>query len=237
MPRQVKSPSRRYRSVLRTEQAQDTRRRVLEAATRLFLERGYGGTTINAVAAEAGVSPETIYVSLGSKTGLLEGVIDATITVSVAPLLDPESSQWVEIRGLSTARERLRAWGAFVADVLAHTSPIHAIIRGAADSEPFAVALRERLLQERLGHITTWMRQYFSESLRPGLSIEEAGQRACALASPEFRHLVTVELDWTHEQHRTWLCDLLDADLLGLSESNPPRSGRRSSGTIERKGR
>lgn len=220
MARQVKVPPRPYRSVLRAEQARDTRRRVLVAATRLFLERGYAGTTVNAVAAEAEVSPETIYVSFGGKKGLLEGVIDSTITACLAPLRDPEgghSSKWAEIERLGSARERLRAWGEYVCEVLAHTSPIHTVIRGAADSEPFAVDLRERLLQERLANITTWVRKYFAGSLRPRLTVEQASQRCCALTSPELHHLLTVELGWKPDRHRTWLCDLLEAELLGSS--------------------
>ena len=66
---------RRYNSPLRAEQADGTRRRVLAAARELFLARGYAGTTVAAVAQAAGVSPDTIYVSLGGKQGLLEGVL------------------------------------------------------------------------------------------------------------------------------------------------------------------
>ena len=60
---------RPYNSPLRAEQANGTRHRVLAAATDLFLQRGYTGTTITAVAEAAGVSPDTVYVSLGGKQG------------------------------------------------------------------------------------------------------------------------------------------------------------------------
>lgn len=218
MARAVNPSTRRYRSELRAEQAQDTRRRILEAATSLFVANGYAGTTVSAVAAEAGVVPETIYGTLGGKRGLLEGVIDETIIAFLGPLLDPEhdqSSRWAEIDKLPTARERLHAWADFVCEILAHTSPIHALIRGAADGEPFAVDLRERLLRERLADITTSIRRYGAEALRPGLSVEHAGERACALMSPEMHHLLTVGLRWTPDQYREWLCPLLVAELLG----------------------
>jgi AcrR family transcriptional regulator len=205
---------------LRAEQAEGTRRRILEAATRLFLERGYGGTTINAVAAEADVSPETIYASVGGKKGLLEGVIDDQITAYLAPFFDPEhdrSSRWAEIDRLPTAQQRLRAWVELACELLAHTSPIHSVIRGAGDSEPFAVQLRRRLLQERIANMTAMLARYMTGSLRPGLTIDEAAQRACALASPELRNLLIVEMGWTPEQHRAWLGDLLEAEVLGKS--------------------
>src|SRR5215216_3877243 len=86
MPRSVNPPTRQYRSSLREQQVQLTRRTVFAAAHRLFLERGFAATTVAAVAAEAGVSPETIYASLGGKRGLLEGVIEATIDGPAAPV-------------------------------------------------------------------------------------------------------------------------------------------------------
>jgi len=45
--------------------------------------------------------------------------------------------------------------------------------------------------------------------------VTAAGERYCALASPELFHLLTVQLGWTTDQHRAWLVSLLQADLLG----------------------
>jgi hypothetical protein len=44
--------------------------------------------------------------------------------------------------------------------------------------------------------------------------VVEAGQRYCALVSPELYYLLTVELGWTADRHRTWLVDLLATELL-----------------------
>ena len=56
MPEKVKT-RRKYYSPLRAGQAEQTRRRILEAGFRLFVDRGYAETTIAAVAEEAGVWP------------------------------------------------------------------------------------------------------------------------------------------------------------------------------------
>lgn len=215
------NPTRRYRSPLRADQAEDTRRRILEAATRLFVAHGYAGTKVSAVADEAGVVPETIYGKLGGKRGLLEGVIDTTIVAARGPLLEAghePSGRRAEIDRLATAAERLRAWCEFACEILVHTSPVHALIRGAADSEPFAVDLRERLLHERLGDVTESMRRYVAGSLRTGVTVEQAGERACALMSPELHHLLTVGLGWSLHQYREWLCQLLATELLDPHE-------------------
>jgi hypothetical protein len=110
---------------------------------------------------------------------------------------------------------RSQAYAELGCEILARTSPLHAVIRGAADGEPFAVELRERLLRNRLAHVTASIRRYAGDCLRPGLTIEQAGERVCALMSPEMYTLLTVELGWTREQHTEWLCRLLMAELLG----------------------
>jgi AcrR family transcriptional regulator len=211
MAKAVKGPRRAYRSRLRADQAQETRRRVLEAALQLFVERGYAGTTVTAVADHAGVSPETIYLALGGKRGLLEGVMDITGPHgSVA-----EDDQWWHmVAQLPSASERLDKMVEYSCRILARTRPIHAIIRGAADKEAFAAAMGQRLLQERLNNQTERIRHYLGEHLKPGLSVAEAGERYCALASPELYHVLTVDFGWTADQHRQWLTQLVRTQLL-----------------------
>lgn len=212
MAREVKAPRRTYSSPLRADQARATRRRVLESARRLFVERGYAGTTVAAVADDAGVSPETIYTTIRGKRGLLEGVMDITGPHESAA---DDDEWWKEVAALPSAAERLDRMVDYSCRILARTRPIHAIIRGAADKEAFAVDLGRRLLAERLTNQTSRLRAFVADELRPGLSIGEAGERYCALASPDLYYVLTVELGWTATQHRTWLSGLVHADLLG----------------------
>ncbi len=210
----VNPSPRRYRSTVRERQAQLTRLTVFTAAQRLFLERGFAATTVAAVADEAGVSTETIYASLGGKRGLLEGVIEATLFGPESVPLG-EQTVWRRLEVLVDPRERLATFVAFVCDILERTSPVHAVIRGAADGEAFAVELRERLLQQRVADIATNLRRTLPGGLRRGLRWKQAIDRFAALASPELHHLLTVELGWTPHQHRVWLGRLLDTELLG----------------------
>jgi AcrR family transcriptional regulator len=214
---EVKAPRRRYHSPLRADQAARTRQTILESAFRLFAANGYAGTTIAAVAEDAGVSPETIYLSLGGKRGMLEGAIEMAIAGAENPT-PQEDALWTRVAELPDAPERLEEMVAYSCRVLARTRPIHAVIRGAADKEPFAAALGRRLLQDRLTAQTERVRKYLGDDLRAGLSVDEAGQRYCVLASPELYYLLTVELAWTTDQHRTWLIDLLKTELLGTPQ-------------------
>jgi AcrR family transcriptional regulator len=211
MGTEVKTSRRTYNSPLRADQAQQTRRRVLESARRLFVENGYAATTVAAVASAAGVSPETVYQSVGGKRGLLEGVMEITGPHESAA---EDEDWWLMVGDLTDAGQRLDRIVEYSCRILARTQPIHAIIRGAADKEAFARDLSRRLLEERLENQTDRIRRYLADNLTPGLTIEEAGERYCVLASPDLYHLLTVELGWTAGHHQTWLSQLMRSELL-----------------------
>jgi AcrR family transcriptional regulator len=196
---------------------ENTRRRAIAAAQTLFVARGYAGTTIAAVADEAGVSPETIYASLGGKRGLLEGVIETAI-MGPEGLIVEQQTWLTDVARRTTALDRLQGWVEASCRTLARTSPIHAVIRGAADREEFAGELRERLLRRRLEGVTAIAAEYLRGALKPGLTLENAAQRYAALVSPEMYHLCIAELGWTPQQHQQWLTQLLQAELLAHSE-------------------
>ena len=69
-------PRRGYHSPRRQQQAAATRRSILDAAQRLFEEHGYPATTMEQVAAEAGVALKTVYVAFATKSGLLRALWD-----------------------------------------------------------------------------------------------------------------------------------------------------------------
>lgn len=205
---------RRYHSPLRTEQADDTRQRVVTAAKTLFIKRGYAGTTVAAVAEAAGVSPDTVYVSLGGKRGLLECVLSQERS---HPDDDHQGDpdELSDIARLADPHERLRRLVELSCSILARTSPIHAVIRGAADGHPFAAELRARMLRVRLDIQARNLHDCLGAALREGLTADEAAERYSALLSPELFHLVTVERRWSTARYAHWVTELLDQDLLG----------------------
>lgn len=213
MPK-VNSSRRPYSSPIREEQARTTRKRILGAAHASFIKRGYSGTRVADVAHSAGVSPETIYATFGGKRGLLEGVIELAITgYDEVPLEQQE--RVAKIAALPTAAERLRTFVREVCGVLARTSPVHVVIRGAADREEFAGTLQQGLLRTRVAKTKEFLQTYVGGALRPGLSIDEATQRFCAISSPEMHHLLIGQLGWTPEDHEDWFAELVEHDLLG----------------------
>src|SRR2546425_2547925 len=78
-------PPRRYDSTRRRAQAAQTRQDILKAALQLFLESGYAGTTINDVAAAAGVAVEANYPGVGRKGALFKRGVEAAVARGAAP--------------------------------------------------------------------------------------------------------------------------------------------------------
>jgi AcrR family transcriptional regulator len=88
MPAEVgtRKPGRNYVSPTRTERARQTRQRVIETATQLFVQHGYARTTMRAVAASAGVSVPMVELLFGTKAQLLHVVIDVAIAGDDEPV-------------------------------------------------------------------------------------------------------------------------------------------------------
>src|SRR5215470_13505152 len=94
---------RPYHSRARQRQAEETRRRILAATRELFSSRGYTGTTMEAIAEVADVSPKTVAAVFGSKRGILAEVVNpGAFGPHVQQLLDelratPEPSQQLSL--------------------------------------------------------------------------------------------------------------------------------------------
>src|SRR5947199_8202880 len=70
----MSSQKRSYDASRRQERARRSRATIIESAERLFLRDGYSATTVAAIAAEAGISADTIYKSFGGKPGLIRAI-------------------------------------------------------------------------------------------------------------------------------------------------------------------
>src|SRR5687768_9797810 len=113
MPRVVKS-RRSYDATGRQEQARQTRRAVLESARRLFLDGGYTATTMAAIAAEAGVSVETVYKAFRTKPALLKAVLDVAIAGDDEPVPMLQRDLVRRIGAEPDARRKLALYGEHV---------------------------------------------------------------------------------------------------------------------------
>jgi AcrR family transcriptional regulator len=95
------------------EQSELSRERLIEAATRLFAERGYRDASVQAIGEAAGISRGSIFWHFGSKEGLLWAVVQRAFTRWEAETLVPEVG---DARGEEAIGRALRAHRRFLAD-------------------------------------------------------------------------------------------------------------------------
>ncbi|MEU8431526.1 helix-turn-helix domain-containing protein [Streptomyces sp. NPDC029216] len=129
---------RTYVSPRREQAAAHTRDLILRSAIALFAERGYGRVTVADIAAGADVSPKTVFASVGSKSDILNEIVDAAVHASgyeramrsVRAAQDPDSVLEAVARGTRAGNE-----GQFA---------VHEAIRKALPSHEDGEALWER---------------------------------------------------------------------------------------------
>lgn len=209
MSRPVKR--RAYRSEHRRGLAEQTRARVLDAAAEVFQARGYGAASISAIAAAAGVSPETIYVRFGNKRTLLGELVQRAVRGDVpAPVL--EQPAFKAVAASTDQREQLRLFAADIVLRLERAAPLLAVVSEAARSEPELAVLLERMHGGRLENFHALVKVLAKNGPLQGTKAE-AAETIWALTSPELHQVLTVVRGWTRERYTKWLARSL-AELL-----------------------
>ena len=131
----TKSPAKRsYNSSRRSLQAAQTRDEVMRAALARFSATGWAGTTLAAIAEEAGVSVETIYNGFGSKKGLLRAAMGVAVVGDTEPIPFVERPEFLDL-GKGTLDERIVRGIALVADIHARSAGVWLAIVEAAGAD------------------------------------------------------------------------------------------------------
>ena len=208
-------PRRPYDASGRQEQARRSRLVMLQAAHRLFLERGYSATTMPAVAEAAGVSVQSVYKAFGNKAALLKTVFDVAMAGDDEPVPMLQRAALGRVRDEPDPRRKLELYGEFVAEVTPRHVPVQLLARAAAATDPEAAGVWEQLQAERLAGLTGFARALHDEGhLRPDVPMEEARDLLWTCNSPETYDLLVLQRGWTPERYGRWVADTLIAALL-----------------------
>ena len=209
---QVQSPGDVKRGQARTRLARSA---VVEAARTLFLERGYGATTIEAISAVSDVPPATVYRLFSSKRGILKALLDVSIVGDdeAAPLADRP-----HVRSLFADPDptsQLAGLVGITAQVNSRTGPIYRILVSAASSDPDAAGLLDELTRQRHEGQSRIARSLArAGALRPKLRERDAADIIHALMSPEVYGLLVIDRGWPSERYERWLTAILIDQLL-----------------------
>jgi AcrR family transcriptional regulator len=188
-------------------QALATRERIATAARVLFGERGYVGTTIEAIAKAAGVAVPTVYSALGSKKGVLEEIRRLWIQDSqVQPLFaealaEPDLDRRLELAARWQRQQLERGYD--VIRIYQEAARIDADIR----------ALWSALLRGRAREKGRFI-EALADGLQPGLTVKNATDVYVALERPEIYEELVLERGWTPEQYENWLARSFKQQLL-----------------------
>ena len=174
----------------RAEQVERNRTVVLDAARRVFLTRGYGGATVDAIAEEAGFSKGVVYSQFGSKADMFMALLEQRITERgaqneriAAGKPAPEAA-----RALLQAADRdvtsEQGWAQLLVEFRAHAARDPVLNRRYADAHRRTVAQLATLLTglyERAGTPPAVPPQSMAEfvlAMGTGLTLERAANPA-----------------------------------------------------------
>ena len=201
---------RSYDSAYRRELAEETRMKIATAARRLFVERGYGATTIRQIAQAAGVAEQTVYSRFTAKKGIVAAIVDQ---------MDSEAGALELVDNVLGAAGEPRRQIALIVTFSRRLFERNLDMYEAADRAVGTDAALSSLLQEgrergRAGRrrlLTDWRARGV---MKPGLEEAPALALFMALCSPWFYRELVHEGCWTADQYEDWLNVRLCAELL-----------------------
>lgn len=208
------APTRRYSSPLREEASAHTRRRILAAAATLFARDGYAGTTMPAIAKEAGVSPQSVHLA-GPKSALLMGAFELALAGDEGTHPLYERPALAAIMQLPPA-EALPAYVRFLAEANARTADISHALYVAAETDDAVAALVADLGERRHRDIRmaiTWCDAH--GLLRGDDDPDERTEVLTYLVSPETYRFFARERGWSDEHYGRWLGAAIERLVLG----------------------
>jgi AcrR family transcriptional regulator len=196
----------RRRNTARSERAQATRARIVEAAGSQFVRDGYLETTMLGIARAAGVAVQTLYLSFGSKVAVLEGALGAGSEDHPAGYTDQ----------LTAEPDGILALGRYVAvtvQAIERNHPLDVVLRAAAaDPEP-----AELLERTRRAVLDQHAKAVDELAEKPGftdrISLQRATDIVAAMLSHETYDLLVVGQGWTPPDWAEWAGRHLTIDL------------------------
>jgi AcrR family transcriptional regulator len=206
---------RAYHSPRRLEQAAATRRAILDAARRRFEAGGYPATTMEAVAAEAGVSLKTVYLAFSTKSGLLRAVWDLRLKGDTDDAAVGERPWYREVLEAEDPERQLRLNARNARIVKERIAGLLRVIRDGAPVDDDVGALWELIQTDFYANQRVVVESIAAKgALRPGLDPDRAADLLWTLNHPDVWLLLVEARGWTPAEFEDWLADTSCGQLL-----------------------
>ncbi|MGW3783913.1 TetR/AcrR family transcriptional regulator [Micromonospora chokoriensis] len=201
-------------SGLRSQKARQTRQKILAAARELFVERGYGATNLQDVAAAAQVAVQTIYFAFGNKRTLLKELVDVTVAGDDEPVATMDRQWFRAAMAAGTAQEQLRAHVDGTAVVLDRVAPIIRMLDAAVATDAEVAAIWPRGVDPRyVVHEAAATSLMSKPGARTDVSVAQAADVLYALLGPELYLILVRERGWSPQRWAEWSFATLNAQL------------------------
>jgi AcrR family transcriptional regulator len=208
-------PKRRYNSPRRQEQAAATRRSMLDAAQRLFEAEGYAATTMEAIAAEAGVALKTVYLAFATKSGLLRALWDLRLKGDGDDAAVDQRHWYLEVIEEPDPERQLRLNARNARVVKLRIAPLLEVIRDAAPVEPDTAALWQLIQSDFYANQRVIVETLHKKhALKAGLGVTRATDILWTFNHPDLWLLLVGQRGWTPEQFEQWFADISCEQLL-----------------------
>jgi TetR/AcrR family transcriptional regulator of autoinduction and epiphytic fitness len=217
--------ARPYHSPARDESARRTRRAIRDAATKLFLARGFARTSIDSIAAAAGVARRTVQLAYPTKGDLLDDIVNVALAGEDTGVPLTKRQWFVDVLGMQDPLAALRALAVRTAEIHARTARIHDLALAAAAGDHTLARMGKRgqasrrniwQIQALAMHAKGWLRQ--------GIDADTATDILWVLSSPQNYRLLVVERGWDQAAYCDWF---VGAAATVLKELELIRSARR----------
>lgn len=199
----------------RAERARLTRRRIIDAARDLLLADGFFAMTVPLLAQRAGVSPQTVYNSVGGKAKVVKAVYDGLLAGDDDPTpMSQRPGFRIVVEALDQAAYA-RAYAAWSRQIWDRVGPLLGVILahgpgGDAALEEFVTTIdRER----RNGNANSLQGLHERGTLPQGRPVDELVDAIWTLTSPEVYDRLVRRSGWNPAQYEAWLGAQLAATL------------------------
>jgi AcrR family transcriptional regulator len=207
---------RAYRSQARAEAAAATRARIREAATRLFVERGYAATTVREVAAAAGVGERTLYDAFATKAALFTHTLSVATVGDEQPVPVADRPEIIAAREQADPRAAISRLVAYSTALLERAGDLIMVsVEGAGADPDMRGAADAGAAATHQVHLALTSALHDRGALRDGLDPLTAADILYALGSPHIHQLLRRHRGWSAKQYRSWLESTITRELIG----------------------
>ena len=200
----VDGVKRGYDASRRRQQAQENRARILAAAHDLFVDKGYGSTTIADVAAAGGVAVETVYAAFRNKSTLLHRAWDVAVGGDEQDVHLLDRPEMRAVLGEPDLSVRLTRFAAVNTEIMRRTARLRLAILGAAGAEPAAAALLAEIDRARFEAMGVHARAAAATGQLVS-SEQECRDVLFATTDGSLWHTLVARRGWSDGRYEAWL--------------------------------